>query len=231
MVSIRFSYLFDDNAFYRILSPIVPAAEDGNYQPLHDLAEQTMHNKPELWPLLDDLFLGPPFAEEGEQPSPRRLLMMVLAEYLQPIPTVNSLEEWQLIGSTLRSIGWSEDDIKWLQFGKSLCQLLVPSRAYNLNEYENRPQELPWCTGYVGWLDQETLQRFHDSLVQSKEAFMAFLSSSRNLEKILPVKNGEDRLVFYRRYEKKLVKAFAEADQVLTQCLDAQKALAIAVAG
>jgi hypothetical protein len=129
MATIRFTYLFDDNGFRTALLPVIAEAENGNYQLLHELAEQTMRSKPELWTFLEAWFLGQPFAEVGETSSPRRLLMMVMADYLESIHEVDHFKVWEPIPKILRVIGWNEEEVNLLQFGKPFCQLLLPEKT------------------------------------------------------------------------------------------------------
>jgi hypothetical protein len=231
MAIIHFSYLFDAQAFSNAVSAMIPELEKGNFQPLYEMAEHTMQAKPELWPLLEDLFLGQPFAEKGEIPSPRRLLMMVMAQFLQPIQGFRTSRAWQLFKTALSFTGWGENDIDLLIFGKPLCDLLVPQRGYNLHEYQNRPQDLPWCAGYTGWLDQKELIRLHDQLLTSKEQYELLAKAPLAVKEALPMTDPGGVPLPLDWYKDELMKAFDEIDRILTTALEARTSLALAVAG
>lgn len=159
MAIVQFSYLFDEQGFFNIISPIVSELEIGNYIPLLNLAKKTLQIDPNLWDYLNDLNLGYTFDEEEEgELDAGSLLMKVIVKYLQPISTTHGA--WRMLRPVLPIVGWSSIDANLLLFGRSLCDLLAPQQQLNPRLYYTRKAyetlNRPWCEGYGGWLDFNT---------------------------------------------------------------------------
>jgi hypothetical protein len=228
MAIIYFSYLFDSLEFYKTMSPIIPRLEMDEYQPLYELAKYTMETKPELWPLLDNLYLGPPFAEKDEEPSPGRILTMVLAQFLQPIAEFGPGGGWTFLKVALPLIGWSEEDVELLLFGKSLCTLLVPYKTYDPSEDTSRLQNMPWCAGYVNWLDIATIDELDQRLTRSQEAYFTLCRQPQFVQERICTRDNVNLPMEW--YSEGLTKDYADIRRILTTARNAQKSLAMAIA-
>lgn len=227
MAIVYFSYLFDALDFHKTMMPLISELEEGNYQSLYQLAKQTMEAKPELWPLLNSLSLGPPFDEENEEPSPSKWLMMIMAQFLQPIAEFGVAGGWAFIKQGLPLIGWSEEDTKLLLFGRSLCTLLIPHKQYEVKEYVNHPQDIPWCVGYATWLDLITIERLRQQLIQSREAYIRLSERPEIIQNKIYLK--DDVRVTRDWYSNGLLRDYSNIMKILTTAHEAQKSLAIAI--
>lgn len=167
MAIVQFSYLFDEQSFLNIISPIVPALEAGNYIPLLNLAKKTLQSEPGLWDHLYDLNLGYTFDEEEEgELDAGSLLMKVMVKYLLPISTTH--DAWRMLHPVLPMVGWSATDANLLLHGRSFCDLLVPQQQLSPKPYRS-PQlyetpNWPWCEVPAGWLDFDTASRLRNQL-------------------------------------------------------------------
>ena len=228
MAGIYFAYLFDDEAFRQAMIPLVPQLEAGNFESLYRLAKETMELHPLLWSILDNLFLGHPFAEEGELPTSRRLLTMVVAQNLQPITEFNVAEGLPFLEAALPMIGWREEDTKLLIHGRSLCELLVPGK-YHPGDYKNSPQDLPWCTGYVGWMEKESVTRLMNQMERSREAYRALSRNPNESEQAFNAVKSRLNFPIENLVEgSKWI--WEKVMQILTSAHKAQQALAMTVA-
>lgn len=176
MAVYHFSYLFDDKKCVEELSFLFPELEAGNYHSLFNLAKQTLESNPEGWEILYDLFLANSFEEDAEDPDIPTLLMKALVYYLQPIDQV-SLTEWRLLRLTLPLIGWSREDTELFLFGKTICELLAPGKKYNPKDYEDNPQDRPWCAVPLSWHDNVSINQFYPRFVESEQAYLSIAKS------------------------------------------------------
>lgn len=231
MAIIYFSYLFDDERFLKEMLPLIPELETGNYQPLYGLAKKILDTKPELWDILYDLNLGYSFTEEIEVGlNPNSLLMKVLVQFLERI-TIPEPDAWRILNRALPLIGWPEDDTKRLLFGRSLCSLLKPYKTsshkdyYDLSQYGL--QERPWCEGYMGWLDYESLSQLYKQLIQSRDAFLQF---TKHPDEIFQREFYYVEKFSLEWLSKRLIESYEYKLQELSIAYKAKKAIAMAIA-
>jgi len=227
MAIVYFSYLFDIESFLKEMSPLIPDIDNGNYTALFKLARTVIEAKPDLWDLLDDLFLGPPFIEEDEEPTSQRLLTIILMQYLQPIPTFKS--EWKLLRYGLPLVGWSDQDTDILLFGRSLCTLLSPERKHRSNRLDNNQKEPIWCEAVVNWLDLSTIERFRHQLEQSRDVYFALTQQPQAIKTILSGRLSDNGEIPIQWYSDGLISAYSDMMRILTTASEARKALAMAI--
>jgi len=226
-----FPYFFDNSGFLRELSPLIPQLESGEYWPLYNLAKQTLEAKPELWKILYDLNLGYSFNDEKERLEPNSLLMKVLVKYLELIP-IEDRNAWRMLEPSLPLIGWGNEETHLLLFGKSLCSLLVPNNKdfpeYYFIDSENKKQiKTPWCRGFIGWLDIETIASLLDHLSKSESNFHGLIESQD--------KRIQDHFSYVRDLSPewlamRLEESFRYTLEILSSAYSAHKSLALAIA-
>jgi hypothetical protein len=176
MAVYHFSYLFDDIKCVEELSFLFPELEVGNHHSLFNLAKQTLESYPEGWEILYDLFLASTFEEDAEDLDIPTLLMKALVHYLKRIDQVH-VNAWRLLQLTLPLIGWCREDSELLLSGKTICDLLVPSKKYNPKDYVDNPQDRPWCFVPLGWLDNASINQLYPHFVKSEQAYLSLAKS------------------------------------------------------
>jgi hypothetical protein len=176
MAVYHYSYLFDNVKCVEEISFLIPELEAGNHHSLFNLAKQTLEATPEGWEILYDLFLANTFEEDAEDPDISTLLMKALVRYLKRVDQV-SFSEWRLLQLTLPLIGWSREDTDLLTSGKTICELLVPSKKYNPKDYVDNPQDRPWCSVPLGWLDNASINQLYPRFVESEQAYLSIAKS------------------------------------------------------
>ncbi len=173
MTIIHFFYKFETESFQKVISPVVEAADNGDLRKLYILAESIITSRPELWDLLDQLNLGPPLDLFNEYISGRELLMIVLSNHLEKISEYNKF--WSHLEYSFHSLGWTKTETKDLVFGTSLCDLVHSNKSSGPIQYKQCGKdimsvELPWCTGYGGWVSYEQVGEFWNKLNRIKDS-------------------------------------------------------------
>lgn len=230
MAVVQFSYLFDKESFTSIMSPILPKLTEGDYIPLFNLAKEVLQSDPDLWEYLYDLNLGYTFDEEEEGKfDTGSLLMKVMVKYLQPISTTYSA--WRMLRPVLPIAGWSSLDANLLLFGRSLCDLLAPQQQLNPRPYYTRQEyktiNRPWCEGYAGWLDSDTVSRLRNQLENSETHI---LQIARTPPEIIRTEYAYVQSYSDKWYLETLTSAYEYTQNVFNIVAKSKTALALAIA-
>lgn len=223
MAIITFYYLFDSVTFRQTMFPIVPELQRGNYEPLHELADYTLRRRPELWQRLAAWCQDAPAADAEDCPMLREDLTRACTPYLQPL--FEKPFAWRFYRLGLSLVGWREEQIQLLLYGKTLRELFQGKR--NVTQPERTSENWAWCEGHLGWLDPVTINELQRKLMETQPDYVALCRHPREVkEKMQDV----ERDMPLECVSQQLFEEFENVTNILATAQTANRAVAVAVA-
>ena len=252
MAIVHYAYLFDSDAFRRQVAPLIEGLDNGEYQPLRQMAREVTLDKPEVWKILEKHFYGPddfsPEYQDANFPNTCFWFLAILSQHLQAIPSFSPIPtwrdqylHWELLRRGLLSTGWDRRDCTRLVSGESTCSLLLPDRVTELVEQKRiaglidrsawlesksgHMVQAHWCEFEGGWLDKCEILRLHTKLLESSEDYSTLLRHPDKLQALAEAVDESD----IGKVRVSLQTSYKNAEEMLTTAEKADKCLFVLI--